>query len=75
VKRHICMWTVFSVNYKCLTVCRSSTKHAQTHYPDLASQSLLMLVNAVFLAEKQQIHILKSLVLPEQGSNPLSTAL
>jgi len=41
----------------------------------LASQYLLSLVNAVFLAEKQQIHILKSLVLREQGSNPLSTAL
>jgi len=40
-----------------------------------ANQSLLFLLNAVCLAEKQQIPILWSLVWPDRSSNPLSTAL
>ena len=40
-----------------------------------ANQSLLFLLHAVCLAEKQQIPILKSLVWPDRGSNPRSTAL
>ena len=43
-----------------------------------ANQTLLLLlnqVNAVCLAEKQQIPILQSLVWPNQGSNPRSTTL
>ena len=39
-----------------------------------ANQSLLFLPNGVSLAEKQQILILKSLVWPDQGLNPRSTA-
>ena len=39
------------------------------------NQSLLFLFNAVYLAEKQQISILLSLVWPDRGSNPRSTAL
>jgi hypothetical protein len=38
-------------------------------------QSLFFLLNAAYLAEKQQIPILKSLVLPYRGSNPRSTTL
>jgi hypothetical protein len=34
------------------------------------NQSLLSLLNAACLEEKQQIPILKSLVWPDQGSNP-----
>ena len=40
-----------------------------------ANQSLLFLLNAAFLAEKQQIPILLSLVWPDQGSNQRSTTL
>ena len=40
-----------------------------------AKHSLLFLLNAACLAEKQQIPILLSLVWPNQGSNPLSTTL
>jgi hypothetical protein len=40
-----------------------------------ANQSLLFLLNAACLAEKQQIPILLSLVVTDQGSNPQSTAL
>jgi hypothetical protein len=40
-----------------------------------ANQSLLFLLDAVCLAEKQQIPILLSLVWPNQGSNPRPTAL
>ena len=38
-----------------------------------AYQSLLLLLNAACLAEKQQIPILLSLVLPDRGSNSQST--
>jgi hypothetical protein len=40
-----------------------------------ATQSLLFLLNAAFLVEKQQIPILLSLVWPNLGSNPQSTTL
>ena len=40
-----------------------------------ANQSLLFLLNAACLAEKQQIPILQFLVGPDRGSNPRSTAL
>jgi hypothetical protein len=40
-----------------------------------ADQTLLILLNAACLAEMQQIPILWSLVWPDQGSNPTSTAL
>ena len=39
------------------------------------NQSLLFLLNAVCLAEKQQLQILLYLVWPDRGSNPWSTAL
>ena len=41
----------------------------------ISSQSLLFLLNAACLAEKQQIPILYSLVWPDRGSNPRYTAL
>ena len=41
----------------------------------LGNQSLLLLLNAACLAEKQQIPILMSLVLPGRGSNPRPPAL
>ena len=40
-----------------------------------ANQLLLFLLVAEWLAEKQQIHILLSLVWPDRGLNPRSTAL
>ena len=40
-----------------------------------ANQSLLFLLNAACLVEKQQIPILLSLVWPDRGSNPRSTVL
>jgi hypothetical protein len=40
-----------------------------------ANQYFLFLLNAACFAEKQQIPILKSLVWPDLGSNPWSTAL
>jgi hypothetical protein len=40
-----------------------------------ANQSLLFLLNTVYLVEKQQIQSLESLVLPDWGSNPRSTTL
>ena len=40
-----------------------------------ANQSLIFLLNAVCLVEKQQIPILLSLVWPDRGSNLRSTAL
>jgi hypothetical protein len=40
-----------------------------------ANHSLLFLLNAACLAEKQQIPILYSLIWPNQGSNPRSTAI
>ena len=39
-----------------------------------ANQSFLFLLTAVCLAEKQQIPILQSLVWPDRGSKPRSTA-
>ena len=39
----------------------------------IPSQSLLFLLNAACLAEKQHIPILKSLVWPDWGMNPRST--
>ena len=41
----------------------------------LGNQSLLLLLNAACLAEKQQIPILMSLVWPGRGSNPRPPAL
>ena len=49
--------------------------HSDTLFSFRANQSLLFLLNAACVAEKQQIPILKSLVWPDQGSNPPSTAL
>jgi hypothetical protein len=49
--------------------------HLDTLFWFRANQSLLFLLNATCLAEKQQIPILKSLVCPDPGSNPRSTAL
>jgi hypothetical protein len=49
--------------------------HANTLSWFQAKQSLLFLLNAVCLAEKQQISILYSMVWPDRGSNPRSTAL
>ena len=49
--------------------------HSDTLFWVRASQYLLFLLNAACLAEKQQIPILKSLVWPDWGSNPRSTAL
>jgi hypothetical protein len=46
-----------------------------THYPDSRANSLLFLLNAACLAEKQQFPILLSLVWPDRGSNPWSTTL
>jgi hypothetical protein len=40
-----------------------------------ANQSLPFLLNATWLAEKQQIPLLYSLVWPDWGSNPRSTAI
>jgi hypothetical protein len=49
--------------------------HSDTLFWFRANQSLLFLLNAACLAEKQQIPTLKSLVWPDRGSNPRSTAL
>jgi hypothetical protein len=49
--------------------------HSDTLSRFQANQSLLFLLNAECLAEKQQIPILYSLVWPNQGSNQRSTAL
>jgi hypothetical protein len=49
--------------------------HSDTLFWFRANQSLLLLLNAVCLAEKQQISILKSLVWPDLGSNPRFNAL
>ena len=48
--------------------------HSDTLFWFRANQSLLFLLNAACLAEKQQIPILYSLVWPDRGSNPWSTA-
>jgi hypothetical protein len=47
--------------------------HSDTLFWFRANQSLLFLLNAACLAEKQQIPILKSLVWPDRDSNPRST--
>jgi hypothetical protein len=49
--------------------------HSDTLFWFRANQSLLFLLNAACLAEKQQIPILYSLVWPDLGSNPQSIAL
>ena len=49
--------------------------HTDTFFLFWASQSLLFLLNAASLAEKPQIPMIKSLVWPDRGSNPRSTAL
>jgi hypothetical protein len=49
--------------------------HSDTLFWFRANQSLLLLLNAACFAEKQQISILQSLVWPDLGSNPRSTAL
>jgi hypothetical protein len=40
-----------------------------------ANQSLIFLLNATCLSEKQQIPMSKSLIWPDRGSNPRSTTL
>jgi hypothetical protein len=49
--------------------------HSDTLFWFRANQSLLFLLNAACVAEKQHIPILKSLVWPDGGSNARSTAL
>jgi hypothetical protein len=49
--------------------------HSDTLFWFRANQSLLFLLNTAWLAEKQHIPILKSLVWPDWGSNPRSTTL
>ena len=49
--------------------------HSHTLFWFQDNQSLLLLLNAACLAEKQQIPILSSLVWPDQGSNHRSTTL
>ena len=49
--------------------------HTDTLFWFQANQSLLFLLNAVCLEEKQQIPISKSLVWPDRGTNPRSTTL
>jgi hypothetical protein len=49
--------------------------HLDTSFRFQANQSLLFLLNAACLAEKQHIPILHSLVWPDRGSNPRSTTL
>ena len=49
--------------------------HSDTLFWFLANQSLLFLLKAAFLAEKQQIPILYSFVWPDRGSYPQSIAL
>jgi hypothetical protein len=49
--------------------------HSDTFSWFRANQSLLFHLNTACLTEKQQIPILQSLVLPDQGSNPWTTAL
>ena len=49
--------------------------HSDTLFWFWANQSLLFLLNAACLAEKQHIPIVKSLVWPNLDSNPRSTAL
>jgi hypothetical protein len=49
--------------------------YSDTLFRFRANQSLLFLINAACLAEKQHIPILYPLVWPDQDSNPRSTAL
>jgi hypothetical protein len=49
--------------------------HIRTHYSDSKPTSFCSLLNAACLAEKQQIPVVWSLVSPDRGSNPRSTAL
>jgi hypothetical protein len=49
--------------------------HSDTLYWFHANQSLLFLLNAAWLAEKQQIAISQFLFWPDRGSNPRSTKL
>ena len=53
----------------------NSTPHLDTLFWFRVNQSLLLLLSAACLAAKQQIPILSSLVWPDRGSNPRSTAL
>ena len=53
----------------------NSTPHSDTLSWFRVNQSLLLFLNAACLAAKQQIPILSSLVWPDRGSNPRSTAL
>jgi hypothetical protein len=70
----------FYITYYMLLININSSRidmslHSITLFWFRANQSLLFLLNAACLAEKQQIPILKSLVWPDRGSNPRSTAL
>jgi hypothetical protein len=49
--------------------------HSDTLTCSRANHSLFFLLSTVCLAEKQEIPILYSLVCPDRGSNPRSTAL
>jgi hypothetical protein len=49
--------------------------HSDTLFWFRANQSLLFVLNAAFLAEKQHMPILLSMVWPDRGSNPWSTTL
>ena len=49
--------------------------HSDTLFWFRANQSLPFLVNDAYLAEKQQMPILESLVWPDRGSNPRPTTL
>ena len=68
-------WFVIALVHcnNCLRVDMSL--HSDTLFWFRANQSLFLLLHAAWLAEKQQIPILKSLVWHERGSNPRSTTL
>jgi hypothetical protein len=53
----------------------SSLKQQSADRHVVPLRHMLFLLNAACLVEKQQIPILESLVWPDQGSNPRSTAL
>jgi hypothetical protein len=53
----------------------SSTCNIKQNVNSNLYQSLLFLLNAVYLVDKQPIPILKSLVWPDQGLSPGSTAI
>ena len=74
-KLHINDW-IFIV----LAHCNNSPRVAWSPHQDTlswfrANQYLRLLLNYASLAEKQQITILQSLIWPDRGSNPRSTAL